>query len=149
MNVGYITDLSWEFPGGIVVNDSALSLLWLSFDPWPMNFQMAWVWPKQTNKKPKNRSIICVCISFGGNLLPSFLIFCSSSIPMFSSLTHCLLLILEEDKGSNAWWRKLYTAKFSRAYSYLYSPKQQPCTSNREVVPHIVMSCHLKLKAQL
>ena len=26
------------------------SLLWRGFDPWPGNFQMLWVWPKQTNK---------------------------------------------------------------------------------------------------
>lgn len=29
---------SWEFPAGLVVKDSALSLLWLRFDPWPENF---------------------------------------------------------------------------------------------------------------
>ena len=29
---------SWEFPAGLVVKDSALSLLWLRFDPWPKNF---------------------------------------------------------------------------------------------------------------
>ena len=26
-----------EFPGGLVVKDLALSLLWLSFNPWPGN----------------------------------------------------------------------------------------------------------------
>ena len=29
-----------EFPGGLVVKDSALSLLWLGFDLWPRNFGM-------------------------------------------------------------------------------------------------------------
>ena len=29
-----------EFPGGMVVKDSALSLLWLGFDPWTGNFCM-------------------------------------------------------------------------------------------------------------
>ena len=27
-----------EFPGSLVIKDSVLSLLWLGFDPWPMNF---------------------------------------------------------------------------------------------------------------
>ena len=26
---------NWEFPGGLVVKDSLLSLLWLRFSPWP------------------------------------------------------------------------------------------------------------------
>ena len=29
-----------EFPGGLVVKDLALSLLWLGFHPWPRNFHM-------------------------------------------------------------------------------------------------------------
>ena len=29
-----------EFPGGLVVKDQALLLLWLSLDPWPGNFHM-------------------------------------------------------------------------------------------------------------
>ena len=39
-----------EFLGGLVVKESALSLLWLRlplwlrFDPWPGNFHMLWVW---------------------------------------------------------------------------------------------------------
>ena len=33
-------DQNSEFPGGLVVKDSALSLLWLGFDPWPENFCM-------------------------------------------------------------------------------------------------------------
>ena len=40
-----------EFPGGLAVKDLASSLLWLRFDPWPRNFCVPWVWPKQ-NKKP-------------------------------------------------------------------------------------------------
>ena len=31
------------FPGGLVVKDTALSLLWLGFDPWPGNSCMPWV----------------------------------------------------------------------------------------------------------
>ena len=30
----------WEFPGGLVVKDSTLSLLWLGFDTWP--------WPRNS-----------------------------------------------------------------------------------------------------
>ena len=30
-----------------MVKDSALSLLWLRFDPWPGNSSMPWVWPKK------------------------------------------------------------------------------------------------------
>ena len=29
-----------EFPGGLAVKDSVLSLLWLRFDPWPGNFHV-------------------------------------------------------------------------------------------------------------
>ena len=47
-----------EFPGGLVVKDSALSLLWLRFDSWPGNFLMPWVQPKQTNNPQKNQ--ICI-----------------------------------------------------------------------------------------
>ena len=36
----------WEFPGGLVVKNPALSLLWLGFQPWPGNFCMTWAWPK-------------------------------------------------------------------------------------------------------
>ena len=36
-----------EFPGGPVVKDPALSLLWLGFNPWPWNFHMPWAWPKK------------------------------------------------------------------------------------------------------
>ena len=34
------------FPSGLVVKDSVLSLPWLEFDPWPGNFCMLQVWPK-------------------------------------------------------------------------------------------------------
>ena len=40
-----------EFPGGLLVKDPALSLLWLGFDPWPGNFCMLQAWPKNTSKK--------------------------------------------------------------------------------------------------
>ena len=33
-----------EFPGGPVIKDPALSLLWYRFDAWPGNFQM-WAQP--------------------------------------------------------------------------------------------------------
>ena len=33
-------DYLQEFPGGLEVKDSALSSLWLRFDPWPWNFCM-------------------------------------------------------------------------------------------------------------
>ena len=29
------------------------SLLWLEFDPWPRNFPMPWVWPKQQQQQQK------------------------------------------------------------------------------------------------
>ena len=35
-----LKDAISEFPGGLVVKDSALSLLWFEFDPWSMNFHM-------------------------------------------------------------------------------------------------------------
>ena len=44
------TNEELEFPGGPVVKDLVLSLLWLRFDPWPGNFCMPWwrgrKWPK-------------------------------------------------------------------------------------------------------
>ena len=42
-----------EFPDGLAVKDSVLSLLWLGlllclrFDSWPRNFCMPWAWPKK------------------------------------------------------------------------------------------------------
>ena len=38
-------------PGGIVVKDSALSLLWFKFNPWPRNFCML----SAAKKTPKNK----------------------------------------------------------------------------------------------
>ena len=34
-----------EFPGGLVVENWALSLLGFRFDPWPRNFHMQLAWP--------------------------------------------------------------------------------------------------------
>ena len=53
------------------VKDLALSLLWLwlllwlGFDPWPGNFHMLQVWPKNKRQKQKQKSIThpCFCIS--------------------------------------------------------------------------------------
>ena len=39
--------ISLEFPGGLLVKDPALYLLWYRFDPWPGNFCMPWAWPKK------------------------------------------------------------------------------------------------------
>ena len=39
-----------EFPGGLAVKDSMLSLLWLGFNPWPRNFYTPWVWEKKIKK---------------------------------------------------------------------------------------------------
>ena len=36
-----------EFPGSLVVEDLAWSLLWLRFDPWPRNFHKLQVQPKK------------------------------------------------------------------------------------------------------
>ena len=40
-----------EFTGGLALKDSALSLLWLGVNPWPRNFPMPQVCPKQTPQK--------------------------------------------------------------------------------------------------
>ena len=37
-----------EFPGSLAVKDLRPSLLWPGFDPWPRNFHMLRVQPKQT-----------------------------------------------------------------------------------------------------
>ena len=44
-----------EFPGGLAVKDSALSLPWLRFNPWPRNFHMPQVQPKKKKKKSSFR----------------------------------------------------------------------------------------------
>ena len=36
-----------EFPCGLAVKESILSLLWFGFDPWPKNFPMPWAWGKK------------------------------------------------------------------------------------------------------
>ena len=36
-----------EFPGGLVVKDPVLSLLWHRFSPWPANFHMPHMQPKK------------------------------------------------------------------------------------------------------
>ena len=40
-----------EFPGGLVVKDSVLSLLWLGLNFWPRNFCRLWAQPKKKKKK--------------------------------------------------------------------------------------------------
>ena len=40
-----------EFPGGLVVKESMLLLLWHGFDPWPRKFHMPWAWPKKKKKR--------------------------------------------------------------------------------------------------
>ena len=42
----------------VVVKDPRLSLLWLSFSPWPRNFPMLWALPKK--KKKKKAKPICL-----------------------------------------------------------------------------------------
>ena len=47
----------WEFPGGLVVKDSALSLLWIGFNPWPRELpQAAGAPPKKKEKRKKKQS---------------------------------------------------------------------------------------------
>ena len=54
-----------EFPGGLVVEGPALSLLWLGpvlwceFEPWPGKFHMPWGQPKKRKKKRKAVSLSC------------------------------------------------------------------------------------------
>ena len=51
--------------GGVLeVKDSAVSLLWPKFDPWPQNFHMPWVQPKKKGgrierKKMKTKTKPC------------------------------------------------------------------------------------------
>ena len=42
-----------EFPGGLAVKDSVLSLLWVGFDPWPRNFCTPWVQQSKQTKDAK------------------------------------------------------------------------------------------------
>ena len=49
-----------EFPGGPVVKDLALSLLWLrlqlwhGLDPWPRNFYIPQAWPREREREREN-----------------------------------------------------------------------------------------------
>ena len=45
------------------VMDLVLSLLWYSFDPWPGNFHMPWVWQKK-NKLVNGQGTAGHCLSF-------------------------------------------------------------------------------------
>ena len=49
-----------EFPGDLVVEDSALLLLWLELDPWPENSRLLWVQPKK--KKKGGKFYICILL---------------------------------------------------------------------------------------
>ena len=52
-----------EFPGGLVIKDPVLSMLWLGsllwcgFDSWPWNLHMPQPWPKKKKKKKKKKKI--------------------------------------------------------------------------------------------
>ena len=39
------------------VQGSALSPLWLRFDPWPRNFCMPWAWPKKEENQRQNKDV--------------------------------------------------------------------------------------------
>ena len=45
-------------PSGLVVRDSALSPLWLGFNPWPGNFCMPWAWPKEKKRRKRKLRVI-------------------------------------------------------------------------------------------
>ena len=44
-----------EFPGGPAVKDSAWSLIWFRFHPWPENVYMPWRSKKGTRNRKKKR----------------------------------------------------------------------------------------------
>lgn len=50
-----------EIRNDLVVKDSALSLLWLRFCPWPGNFCMLWVGQKNRNKLQEYIKYPCTC----------------------------------------------------------------------------------------
>ena len=52
-----------EFPAGLVVKNSVLSLLWLRFEPWLENFRMH-AQLKEKEKKNKEREIRELCYRF-------------------------------------------------------------------------------------
>ena len=43
----------WEFPGGLVVKDQMLLLMWQRFDPWPRNFPMLQAQPIKEKKRKR------------------------------------------------------------------------------------------------
>ena len=44
-----------EFPGGLVVKDLMMSLLWLGYRPWSRSFWILWAGPKKKKKKKEKK----------------------------------------------------------------------------------------------
>ena len=49
----------WDSLVAQLVKDLVVSLLWQGFNPWPGNFCMPEVWPKETTHKEKPRWLHC------------------------------------------------------------------------------------------
>ena len=51
-------DKSLELPGGLVIKDVILLLLWLRFSPWPGSFHMPWAQPPQIKTVNKSTRFV-------------------------------------------------------------------------------------------
>ena len=60
-----------EFPGGLVVKDLVLSLLWLRFDPWSGNLCMPWVWLERKKKDRDLNWVLFLFFFFFGGATPA------------------------------------------------------------------------------
>ena len=49
---------SWEFPGGLVVKDLVLSLLWFRSSPWPGNLHMPQAWKKKKSSSSGDGAVM-------------------------------------------------------------------------------------------
>lgn len=50
---------TWKFPGGLAVEDSAMSLLWRRFSPWPRNLYMLQAWLKKIGSSSSIFKVVC------------------------------------------------------------------------------------------
>ena len=93
-----------EFPGGLVVKDSALSLLWLGFNLWPGNFCMSKInitYTKQISFLPLLPSFLVVS---------SFLVHGSFILPVANTKNLDVIFHILSPP-THMWMRRLRTAQ--------------------------------------
>ena len=84
----------WEFPGGPVVKDLVLSLLWLGFSSWPGKCHMPWTYPKEKKKKRRKKR---------KEMKPAYLYFPFSLSPIFPLMFCMFFYFIDINMGSFPW----------------------------------------------